>query len=643
MPKRLALLLLLFPLTGTLWAQLPVTVTPQQCVWRDGDDAAWAAPTLDETGWHPYAEWKLSGNDRRMWIRCHVDLSGLHGIPNPGAQVGVGSAYQLFINGKRVGGAGNMENGLSTRQVFRWPLAESDLGGPTTLALRLAYRSVLHPDPASIQLGTIAVLKAFNDSMVLTQLNALTLLGVCYLLVGFIGLSLLCLYMSDRSRTELLLLGLACISMVVLRMLMFFRAGQWPGTHTGGHVVFATANILLPISEVWFFFRLAGKRVRQPIPVLLGAVSLWSVAIIVGNCAPFRFALPWLEFLVGPTVFPFLIVLMMVIVTWGAILAFLPLEKLPGRIRIPAGLCVTWIAADFAWFAFELAPGGTRSPLFQRWYNVLAEVRGFTVLAVVIALVALLLREQRQIAEHRALLAGELQAAREIQSMLAPALLETAPGMHVEVAFRPVRDVGGDFYLCRPLGDGRQRLLLGDVSGKGTAAAMTAALIVGGAEDHNDYTPGRLMAHLDRVLRESRVGGFATCVCADVAADGSVTLCNAGHLPPYSAGKEIAVTASLPLGLHHGSTSAYEETTFRLEPGEWLTVLSDGVVEARNATGELFGFDRTLAISSSSAERIATAAESFGQEDDITVLRLRRDRDGLEPKENVTRLSTSPA
>jgi serine phosphatase RsbU (regulator of sigma subunit) len=239
-----------------------------------------------------------------------------------------------------------------------------------------------------------------------------------------------------------------------------------------------------------------------------------------------------------------------------------------------------------------------------------------------VALLSLLFHDYRIIVEERAQLAGELQSAREIQSMLAPAQIPTAPGLVIQVAFRPMREVGGDFYLCRVLADGTQRLLVGDVSGKGTAAAMTAALLLGGAEDNDRYSPGQLLTHLDRVLRESRVGGFATSLCADLATDGTVVLANAGHLPPYCRGEEIAVPASLPLGAAGESTASYEETRFHLEPGDTLTFLSDGVVEARSQSGELFGFERTRRLSVQPATEIAEAAQRFGQEDDITVLQL---------------------
>jgi serine phosphatase RsbU (regulator of sigma subunit) len=204
--------------------------------------------------------------------------------------------------------------------------------------------------------------------------------------------------------------------------------------------------------------------------------------------------------------------------------------------------------------------------------------------------------------------------------MLAPSALETAPGLQIEVAFRPMREVGGDFYQCRVLPDGRQRLLVGDVSGKGTGAAMAAALILGGAAARDADTPAELLAHLNRVLRESQVGGFATCLCADVSGGGQVQFANAGHLAPYCGNCEITVEPGLPLGL--AVESNYAESTFTLAPGSILTFLSDGVVEARDARGTLFGFERTRELSSQTASEIADAAQKFGQEDDITVLTL---------------------
>ena len=128
-----------------------------------------------------------------------------------------------------------------------------------------------------------------------------------------------------------------------------------------------------------------------------------------------------------------------------------------------------------------------------------------------------------------------------------------------------------------------------------------------------------------RVSRRSRGrhaaasdGGFITCLCARIGADGNLILANAGHLAPYRNGEEIELESGLPLGIAPGVT--YCESTICLAPNDQLTFLSDGVIEARNPQGELFGFDRPAAISGQSAGQIAKAAELFGQEDDITVL-----------------------
>jgi serine phosphatase RsbU (regulator of sigma subunit) len=93
--------------------------------------------------------------------------------------------------------------------------------------------------------------------------------------------------------------------------------------------------------------------------------------------------------------------------------------------------------------------------------------------------------------------------------------------------------------------------------------------------------------------------------------NGSAELANAGHLPPYINGRQMALDGALPLGaLPDISLSA---TRLQLREGESMLLVSDGVVEARNSAGELFGFERTAAISTESAQNIAHAAQAFGQ------------------------------
>ena len=118
-------------------------------------------------------------------------------------------------------------------------------------------------------------------------------------------------------------------------------------------------------------------------------------------------------------------------------------------------------------------------------------------------------------------------------------------------------------------------------------------------------------------MRRLTRGGFITCLAALFHPDGRVDLANVGHPPPYQRGQQVECPAGLPLGL--APDADYEETTVAIES---LTCVSDGVVEAANATGELFGFDRTAAVSGkiAVAKEIAEAARAWGQTDDITVV-----------------------
>jgi phosphoserine phosphatase RsbU/P len=296
-------------------------------------------------------------------------------------------------------------------------------------------------------------------------------------------------------------------------------------------------------------------------------------------------------------------------------ISFWPLRALR-QWQIPlAAVAFAWAAIDVLYVAVQLPFLHLNiSSLFLR----IQPLRSMAIAVVVVSLTLLLVQRIRSTNRERAALAGEMQAARQIQRLLVPETLGSASGWTVDAAFQPAREVGGDFYRCHVLSNGQERILLGDVSGKGAAAAMTAAMLVGASEGHESDSPAQLLEHLNRVLKASGIEGFATCLCAHLSVDGGVALANAGHLPPYVNGREAAVEFALPLGMT--APASYVEARFRLTPGDKLTFLSDGVVEARNSAGELFGFDRAAAISTDSAKNIASAAQRHGQEDDITVL-----------------------
>jgi hypothetical protein len=221
-------------------------------------------------------------------------------------------------------------------------------------------------------------------------------------------------------------------------------------------------------------------------------------------------------------------------------------------------------------------------------------------------------------------LAAELAASRAVQQVLIPEETPAIPGFTIRSVYKPFGEVGGDFFQILPLPDGGVLIVIGDVSGKGMPAAMMVSLLVGTLHALIETTtsPGKLLAGLNRLVQGRSHGGFTTCLILRVEQYGAVAFANAGHISPYRNGVELACENGLPLGLVGDST--YSEASFALSPGEQLTLVTDGVVEARNEDGELFGFERTATLSANSAEAIAQASQAFGQEDDITVLTVAR-------------------
>jgi serine phosphatase RsbU (regulator of sigma subunit) len=193
----------------------------------------------------------------------------------------------------------------------------------------------------------------------------------------------------------------------------------------------------------------------------------------------------------------------------------------------------------------------------------------------------------------------------------------------VETAYHPARTVGGDFFQVIPHPDGSLLVVVGDVSGKGVAAAMLVAVLVGALRTRADETfdPAAILQTLnDRLL--GRAGGhFATCVAAYIGVDGTMRIANAGHIPPYRNGVAMEIPGSLPLGITAGAE--YDVETVRLGAADRLTFVTDGVLEARNEAGELLGFERLEEISMLPPKAILRAAIAHGQDDDITVVGVR--------------------
>ncbi|WP_239461988.1 PP2C family protein-serine/threonine phosphatase [Occallatibacter savannae] len=155
---------------------------------------------------------------------------------------------------------------------------------------------------------------------------------------------------------------------------------------------------------------------------------------------------------------------------------------------------------------------------------------------------------------------------------------------------------------------------------------MTVSLLVGTVRTLAQFmdNPGEILTVMNIRMLARSGGGFTTCLVLRIDPEGTMKIANAGHIAPFLNGEELTLQNGLPLGLSVDST--YTESTFHLNLGEQLTLLTDGVVEARCESDELYGFERTAAIARSKAETIARTAQQFGQEDDITVLTVTRKR-----------------
>ena len=227
---------------------------------------------------------------------------------------------------------------------------------------------------------------------------------------------------------------------------------------------------------------------------------------------------------------------------------------------------------------------------------------------------------------------NELAQAQEVQQVILPEPRMTLAALVVESEYRPAREVGGDFFQMIPdKADGSLLIVAGDVAGKGLKAGMLVALLVGAirAAAQYDPDPQAILRTLNRLLM-GRGDAQATCLAVRITRDGAATLANAGHLAPYLNGEPLPMEGALPLGMIESAECSRMQ--FELREGDRLMLMSDGVAEATDHDGHLFGFDRVhqLLQTAKSVAEVASAAQSFGQEDDISVISVTRIA-GLKP------------
>jgi hypothetical protein len=617
--RKAALLLLLFPIS--LAAQTALSIAPRHCVWKEGDDPRWAAPSLDESDWKPVSEWTGTATPTPFfWLRCSFEPGRLAPAVGPQLQVSGDLAWRVFASGRAIAESGNLDTGEHiVGLVVDYSAPEfTNRSHPIIVAVRMTYRPEVNgvQQLPELSLGDAELMRNTYWREVYERTQSQWLTWACYALIASAGLFFLALYWFDRTQHFLLWISLTWLSLADLRINEFLIASSVPYSSFLEFFLYAVGQNV-QVFIILFFFALNRRRVPVVFRIALVINCYYWAALTLAAFLPLRLSV-LLRF---DTEVSFWMNTIQILAAAASVtcvtVAFWPLRSLRGW-QIPlAAVCHLWMAMDFAYFVVQF-------PFLNiditTTFLKIQPYRSVAIAAVVVAMTLLLVQRLRSTNRDRASLQGEMDAARRIQQLLVPPTIESAAGWNVDAAFLPAREVGGDFYHCDSLPGGRQRVMIGDVSGKGTAAAMTAALLIGAAKGRGADSPAELLEHLNLVLSDSRVGGFTTFLCADLASDGTVVLANTGHLAPYCNGEEIQIEPGLPLGID--KNTQYSTTTLHLAPGHSLTLMTDGVVEARNSSGELFGFERTRAASIQPADQIAQAAQAFGQEDDITVLTL---------------------
>jgi serine phosphatase RsbU (regulator of sigma subunit) len=232
--------------------------------------------------------------------------------------------------------------------------------------------------------------------------------------------------------------------------------------------------------------------------------------------------------------------------------------------------------------------------------------------------------------------------ARRIQHASLPKEVPELEGWEITPHYQPAREVGGDFYDFHHLSEGRVGIVVGDATGHGVPAALvmstTCGMLQVAAQALESSSPGEILERVNEtLLARIPTNMFVTCFYAVLEPESaSLRYANAGHDLPYlwhGGDAEELRARGMPLGLMPGMS--YEEGEVSLGEGNCVLFYSDGLVEAHDPKGEMFGFPRLRALVAQHGEEgslgeflmeelYSFAGEGWEQEDDITLLTLRR-------------------
>ena len=601
-----------------------------------GDRFAWAASAFDDSTWKlldsdkPWSEQGYPNMGGFGWYRFTIRIPA-GDKPTDLLIAPTVSSYQVFVDGTLVGSRGPMPPKTLPYPEFNdhiFPLAPA--GARTVRDIVVALRMWHAPIWANyIGGGPLRPGHLAGDPALLRselkhhQLQRDVLFVDAYsfsIISALVGVAVLCLFLMRPAEREYL--WFACM-LVALSSDNVIYIGQqlYAWFPEPVYDIFdAALTALMICASLRFFSRV----------LAIPAGRLGRIAFVLAVLSPPASILYWPRWASPAGSAAIQIALLLPAMLW--ILVTLVRGAIRGN--PDARLLLLPTLLDFGFYfadnlAIVLAQAGITNVPNVRFFEVTVPLPPFKLqvsylleLVFVLALLVYLIRRYSIARRSEQRMAGEFEAARQVQLVLLPDQKDLCPGFHVESIYWPADQVGGDFFQQIADGQGGITFVLGDVSGKGLPAAMIVSVLVGAvrAELAHDADPGALLASLnDRVMGRSH-GGFVTCLAAHLSGDGVLTMANAGHLPPYLNGEEVAAPGSLPMGVL--SEAHYDSFNVRLAAGDRLTFVSDGVVEAQSRAGELLGFERTRAISRNSAEAIARTARDFGQQDDITVVTI---------------------
>jgi hypothetical protein len=621
----------------------PVDPTSNQPLWArpDFDDSGWETvdvtspsgtfdPIAGTSGYVP--GWTAKGHRGYWgfgWYRTRIRLE-----TPPGVQLAVAGPsdvddiYQLFDNGSLIGSFGDFSKNpphIYTTRPEMFPLpADKGSDGTRVIAFRVwmdAYTLTqlddvggFHNPPLVGVAEAVSAQQQVKWDELYRSYAGTFIEGLVFFLLGIVALSLVLF-----DRTDRIYFWIGAVLLMQASSSFISSISTW--TEWLPYFIVAPFRQIVTIPLIfagWVMVWRVWFQQRRPtwVPWILGIeLMLLMISNAIGD--NFIYLSPAVDHsfhIVSLVMRLGIAALLLLTVFWG-----IREQGLEGWLAVPSVLL-----AGLSEFSEELQ----FAHILNIWFplGVQLTTRQMANLLLVATLAVLLLRRLVLSLRRQRQMALDIKQAQEVQQVILPLAHTTLPGFEIESEYRPALEVGGDFFQIIPgPSDGSLLIVAGDVTGKGLKAGMLVALLVGATRTVAQFQadPRVLLDALNRRLL-GRGEAYATGLAMRIDADGGVLLANAGHISPYLNGQPVAMEGSLPLGMTE--TPEFSVLRFSLKPGDRLMLLSDGVAEATDTNGNLFGFDRIQALiaDTTSAAQVADAAQVFGQEDDISVISVTR-------------------